>query len=145
MTTTTSSTNSTPTIEDGSEWNKITGDFRGNWIETQGASWLGVVGVNPDDQIWPTAGTYDVSAYSYFEFENVGANAFYVETSNDGTNWSRVWLKDSGVANPDANRVAASTAGNNTSKYYYEGKALYLRVKQSGAGAANARGRLAVR
>lgn len=118
----------------------IVKDYRGQYPETWGLAWLGTIGVNAGDIIYTSP---DVSMYSIHEFQGVTAGVFTVEVSLDGTNFSgAIFMSDQMVANPDGVRVGVSA--NLTSIYTVYGKFAAIRVKQSGATGANARGRHAV-
>lgn len=118
----------------------VAGDYRGQYPETWFLTFLGAIGTNTGDVIYTSP---DISAYSIHEFQGVTSGVFTVEVSLDGTNFSGAVALEDGASTTPATRVAVSA--NLTSVYTVYGKFKALRIKQSGATAANARGVHAIR
>lgn len=118
----------------------IVKDYRGQYPETWGLTFLGTIGVNAGDILYTSP---DVSMYSVHEFQGVTSGVFTVEVSLDGTNYSGAVALEDGASATPATRVVVSA--NLTSIYTVYGKFAAVRVKQSGATAANVRGRHAIR
>lgn len=125
--------------QDGMQVIQIGADYRGPYPNTLYLAFLSATGTNAGDVLYTSP---DVSAYNVHEFQGV-ANLFTVEVSLDGTNWSGAQALEDGASTTPATRVAASA--NQTSVYYLYGKFSKIRIKQSGAGAASARGAHSVR
>ena len=116
------------------------GSYKGLYPENWGLAFLGAIGTNTGDILYTSP---DVSMYNVHEFQGVTSGVFTVEVSLDGTNFSgAVFMADQMVANPDGAKVGVSA--NLTSIYIVRGKYAAVRAKQSGATAANVRGRHAV-
>jgi len=117
----------------------VAGDYRGPFPTSLYNAFTSATGVNTGDVLYTSP---DVSSYNVHSFQ-ASAGAFTVEVSIDGTNFTGAQAMEDGASTTPATRVAASA--NTTSCYFLYGKFKAIRLKQSGATAAAARGAHSVR